>query len=69
MGTELILAVKTTLDGVLRHPLRFLEVDVPSDLLELAKVLHVPNKLVVRALEAGVDIDLILVHKEGRLQR
>ena len=65
----MVFAIEAALDRVLRHPLRLLEVDVPRDLLKLAKVLHVFYQLIVRAIEAGVDIDLVLVHKERRLQR
>ena len=67
-GAEQVTAIKTTLDGVFGHSLGLFEVDVAGDLLKFAEVLHVFDQLIVGAVEAGVDIDLILVHKERSLK-
>lgn len=62
-------AVEAALSRVLSHPLGLLKVNVASDFLELAKVGHIFDELVMRAVEASVDVDLVLVHVERRLQR
>ena len=37
--------------------------------MKFAKILHVLYQLIVRAVETGVDINLILMHEQWRLQR
>ena len=66
--TKLILSIKASLDGVFGHSFRLFKVDIASDLLQLAKVSHVFDQLIVRAVEAGVDVDFVLVHLERLLK-
>lgn len=64
-----ILPIIASLGRVLRHSLGFVEVDVPRYLLQLTEILHIFNQLIMRTVEAGIDVYLILMHEKWRLQR
>ena len=65
---EEVLAIESAPSRVFCHPLSLLKVYVASNFLELGKILHIFDQLIMRTIKASIDIDFVLMHVKWRLK-
>lgn len=65
---EEVLAIEAAPSRVLCHPFGLLKVYVASNFLELGKILHIFDQLIMRTIKTGIDIDFVLMHVKWRLK-